>query len=103
MSRVHLKRVKGKNSYFIGKAPLPDHEQNLTDIEDQQNDSFLDCIRMPSQRYPSFASQLCQQDHLLNFYLEMITKLIGNNTSLTNLLECKGNINKSVVEQNTML
>ena len=62
MSRVHLKRVKGKNSYFIGKAPLPDDEQNLTEIEDQQNDSLFESIRMPPQRDPSFASLSCQQE-----------------------------------------
>ena len=59
MSRVHLKRVKGKDSYFIGKAPLPGDEHNLTEIEDKQIDSFLDGIHMSPEGEPSFASQSC--------------------------------------------
>ena len=92
---MHLKRVKGKDSYFIGKAALPDDEQYLTEIEDQNN--------TPPQRDPILASQSCLQDPFLNSYLGMIGKLIDNNASLTNLLKCERNINKSLVEQNTML
>ena len=61
-SRVHLNRVKGKDSYFIGIAPLPDDEQYLTEIEGQNNDSCLDGIRTPPERDPSLTSQLCLQD-----------------------------------------
>ena len=102
-SRVHLKRVKGKDSYFIGKAALSDDEQYLTEIEGQNNDSCLDGISTPPQRDPTLASQLRLQDPFLNSYLGMIGKLIDNNASLTNLLKCERNINKSLVEQNTIL
>ena len=100
---MHLRRVKGKDSYFIGKAALPDDEQYLTEIEDQNNDSCLDGITTHPQRDPTLASQLCLQDPFLNSYSGMIGKLIDNNASLTNLLKCERNINKSLVEQNTML
>ena len=39
----------------------------------------------------------------LNSYLGIISILIDNNESLANLLKCEGNINKSLVEQNTLL
>ena len=41
--------------------------------------------------------------HFSNSYLEMISILIDNNASHANLQKCERNINKSLVEQNTML
>eukprot|EP00112_Aurelia_sp_Birch-Aquarium-sp1_P025747 Seg874.3 transcript_id=Seg874.3/GoldUCD/mRNA.D3Y31 product="hypothetical protein" protein_id=Seg874.3/GoldUCD/D3Y31 len=44
IERVHVKKVKGKDSYFIGKSPSPYESHESAEAEDQNNDSFLEFL-----------------------------------------------------------
>ena len=40
-SRVHVRMIKGKESYFNGKSPSIEETQNSNGVEDLTNDSFF--------------------------------------------------------------
>ena len=105
--RVHVKKVKGKDSYFIGKNPLPDESHESTEEEeDQNNDSFLeflDGIKTPVKEIPSHISQPISEESSSNSFLGTINKLIDNNSLIQNLLNTEIGINKDLAEQNTEL
>ena len=59
--RVHVKKINGKDSYFIGKNPLSDEAHESTEAKDQSDDSFLeflDGIKMPVKGTPSYALKI---------------------------------------------
>ena len=69
---------------------MSDKAQNLSEAEDQNNDSFLeflDGIDTPPKRYQPFASQSILYEPFSSQYLGVISKCIHNNTSLTYLLK----------------
>ena len=63
--RVHVKKINGKDSYFIGKNPLLDESHESTEAKDQNYDSFLkflDGIKAPVKEAPSHALNIDTED-----------------------------------------
>ena len=104
--RVHVKKVKGKDSYFIGKNPLPDESQESTEAEDENDDSFLeflDGIETPVKGSPSRTPQLVCKEPSSNSFLATINKLIDKNSLIQNLLHKEIGINKDLTNENMKL
>ena len=94
--------VKGKDSYFIGKSPLAEETHHSNEIEDLTNDSFLeflDGIDTPPKIDPSPNLQPTVEGSFSSSLVEIISKLVENSISLTNLLQIEKNFNKELTEQ----
>ena len=63
---MHVKKINGRDSYFIGKRhPLPDESHESTEAKDQNDDSFLeflDGIKTPVKGTPSHALNIDTED-----------------------------------------
>lgn len=103
---MHVRKVKGKDSFFIGATPIPYEAKNSNEAEDQTTDSFLeflDGFGTPLKRDPSSASQSILYDSSSSSYLGIINKLIDNNALLTTLLKYEKDINKELAKLNSEL
>ena len=89
-SRVHVRMIKGKESYFIGKSPSLEESHNSNEVVGQTYDSFLEILNgidtPPEKDLPSNSQQTVEGSFPSSF-IEIISQLVENNISLTNFLK----------------
>ena len=100
--RVHVRMIKGKESYFIGKSPSLEESHNSNEVVDQTYDSFLEILNgidtPPEKDLPSNSQQTVEGSFPSSF-IEIISKLVDNNISLTNFLKNEKNFSNELAEQ----